>query len=81
MIPKIGLVVALFEAEEGALSSSYAKRWTRMNLGVGNSVMHAPLMGDPKLYLPSEVEHPDLVLTSKWWRKEVEIILFVPGRF
>lgn len=82
-IPDLGLVLWLFEVSEGSLDSKFAKRQTRLNLEVGNPVLHMPLAGAPKLYLPRGKVRPKpgLAFRMDSDEREVEIIPFVPGRF
>jgi len=80
-IPGIGMAMWFWEASEEALNSKFTKRWTRRNLRVGNCVMHVPLVGSPKLYLPRGKDVPDASFRMDPSGEEVEIFPFLTGRF
>jgi hypothetical protein len=75
-----GLVALLYEASPGALKGEFAKRRTKLHLGIGNCVMHYPLLnGAPKFYLtegrPAPADTPSLS------ERHLEIVPFLRGRF
>ncbi len=58
----IGIILALWEVKSGALQKEHIQKWTRRNLLGGNHVVHIPVVGNPKLYLPPGKEKPQFVM-------------------
>ena len=80
-IPGIGMTMWFWEFKEGSLTSTLTKNWTLRNLIVGNCVMHVPLAGKPKLYLPKSIDNFNLTFRMGQSGEEVEIVPFVLGMF
>ncbi len=80
----LGRVLMLFETNEWGLASDYARITTRLNLEIDIAVMHLPLIGVPKVYLPKnrEVLFTECrVHGANGSIKFAEIVLFMKGRF
>lgn len=81
-----GLVLFLWAASVEVLDSPFAKRQTRLNLEVGKPVMHVPVLGSPKLYLPKGECSAGLAFRlgeEHTTRRDVdvEVVSFLEGRF
>ena len=74
------MTVWFWELSEGMLDSLFTKSWTRRNLGVGNHVLHIPLSGTPKLFVPVGLDHSHLHYEFEGG-KVIEIVQFVEGMF
>ena len=74
-----GITLWLHEVNKGSLESEFAKKQTRLNLEVSNSVLHIPLVGKVRLYLPEGVDDSDLRFRMDM--REVDIVPFLVGRF
>lgn len=79
---KFGLVLCLWETNEDALSTAFAIRQTRLNFELGKPVLHVPILGTPKFYLPRGKRRSDgSIILDGTKVKLVEVVEFVEGRF
>ncbi|MDO8594661.1 MAG: hypothetical protein Q7R93_04075 [bacterium] len=79
---KFGLVLCLWELNNDALSNAFAIRQTRLNLEVGKPVLHVPVLGNPKFYLPRGKRGVDVtVILDGVTPKLPEMVEFLEGRF
>ncbi len=75
-------ILYLWEGTEGALDSSFVRRQTRLNLEVGKAVLHIPILGNPKLYLPRGKQSSDFPFRFGCMTpRDVETVSFLKGRF
>ncbi len=80
----IGLILFLFEGQAGALQSAFVRRQSRFNLAAGKPIMHVPLYGGLKCYLPDRKYAKPIYFvweTKRGDRTPIEIIPFLQGRF
>ncbi len=81
-IPGIGLVLYLWEAREGMMSSGFVKKQTGINLQAGKFVLHVPIQGNPRLYVPEGKNVADYRLVfGDVVDKEIQVVKFSKGRF
>lgn len=79
-----GVVLFLWEAGGGMLKLEFSKLQTRVSLMSGTPVMHIPVFGKPKLYLPKGMM--DLGFAFRFCdfpqsETDVEVEEFLEGRF
>jgi hypothetical protein len=80
---RFGVVLFLWAAAD-MLNSAFAVRQTRLNLEGGKPVMHMPVYGNPKLYLPESMSKEGIAFLSigaDGSAREVETVPFLEGRF
>ncbi len=82
-MPRLGLVLYLWAGSE-MLNFPFAIRQTRLNLQAGKPVMHVPVIGNPKLYLPKGKRSTDFAFRlgdDGDTEKDVKVVSFLEGRF
>ena len=79
--PGLGIVIFLYEVTGGKLSSRFARRQTRLNLEVGNAVLHIPTVGPAKLFVPEKKWGPELVFRFADSKQKLKIIRARPEMF
>ena len=79
--PGLGIVLFLYEITGGKLNSRFARRQTRLNLEVGNAVLHLPTVGHAKLFVPEAKWYPDLVFRFADSKQKLKIIRARPEMF
>jgi hypothetical protein len=62
IVPPVGLILRLWETSEGALETKLVNRWTLNNLSKGTYVLHIPLSGKLKFFMPQGKSLPDLTV-------------------
>jgi hypothetical protein len=77
----LGLGLFLWVEEDTALDSDFVRTQTRLNLERNSPVMHIPVSGAPKLYLPRGKQTDREHMFGGFRQIKVEVIPFKKGRF
>ena len=80
-IPGLGIALWLYEVKSGKFLSKFARRQTRLNLEVGNAVLHVPTVGRAKLFVPENKWDPELEFRFGDSKQRVVVIRAVPEMF
>lgn len=80
-IPGLGIALWLYEVNKDRLNSRFARRQTRLNLEVGNSVLHVPTISRAKLFVPERRWRPELEFRFGDMKQKVVVIRANPGMF
>ena len=80
-ITGLGIALWLYEVKSGKLLSKFARRQTRLNLEVGNAVLHVPTVGRAKLFVPENKWDPELEFRFGDSKQKVVVIRARPEMF